>query len=123
MANECDILNRSLTLTLFYGVPILAMIVIGPLDLPRLTMGLVWAISLGVMGGACLWNAWHCGRVHCYFSGPFFLLVGLTALLHGFELLSLGNKGWLWLGGLLLLGGVALTVVPEKFWGRYRRHP
>jgi hypothetical protein len=121
MANERDILNRPLIRTLVYGAPILAIVAMGPLKPSRLTTGIVWFVSLGVMGGACLWNAWRCGRVHCYRTGPFFLLIGVIALLHGLELLSLGNKGWLWLGSLLLFGCTGLTVLPEKIWGNYRR--
>jgi len=32
------------------------------------------------MGGACLVNAVRCGRLHCYVTGPFFLLgaIGLV---------------------------------------------
>ena len=122
MANEPDILNRPLIRTLVYGVPIVAIVATGPLGLSRFTTGIIWFASLGVMGGACLWNAWRCGRVHCYWTGPFFLLIGVIALLNGLGLLPLGNKGWPWLGSLLLFGGIGLTVLPEKIWGSYRRH-
>ena len=102
--------------------PIVAIVATGPLGLSRLTIGIIWFVSLGVMGGACLWNARRCGRVHCYYTGPFFLLIGVIALLNGLELLPFGNKGWPWLGILLLFGGIVLTVLPEKIWGSYRRH-
>jgi hypothetical protein len=121
MANERDLLNRKLPVSLYYGVPILAMVAAGPLGFSRLAMGITWAVSLGVMGGACLWNAWRCGRVHCYVTGPFFFLVGIMALFHGLQWLDLGTDGWSWLGGVLLLGAIGLTVVPEKLWGRYRK--
>ena len=34
----------------------------------------LWATSLAIMGVACLVNASRCGRVHCRFTGPFFIL-------------------------------------------------
>jgi hypothetical protein len=32
------------------------------------------------MGVACIVNALRCGRVHCYLTGPFFLLMAVIAL-------------------------------------------
>src|SRR6267154_1526778 len=31
----------------------------------------LWTLSLGFMGTICLLNASRCGRIHCYFTGPF----------------------------------------------------
>ncbi len=31
----------------------------------------IWVVSLVWMGTACLANASRCGRLHCYFTGPF----------------------------------------------------
>lgn len=59
--------------------------------------------------------------MHCYFTGPFFLLMAVVSFLHGAQVLPLGPHGWLYVGGVLLLGGVLLFVVPEWVWGRYRR--
>ena len=53
---------------------------------------IVWPGLLTFMGVTCLVNARHCGRIHCYFTGPFFLV----------------------------LAGVALCWVPEWILGRYR---
>jgi hypothetical protein len=63
----------------------------------------------------------RCGRLHCYFTGPFFLLMAVASLLHGFGLVSLGSLGWLWIGLVTLVGGIGLTVVPERIWGQYAR--
>ena len=40
----------------------------------------IWIVALLWMGGACLVNAVRCGRLHCYVTGPFFLLgaIGLV---------------------------------------------
>ncbi|MCI0356469.1 MAG: hypothetical protein L0099_15750 [Acidobacteria bacterium] len=80
-----------------------------------------WTLSLLVMGIACLVNARGCGRVHCYFLGPFFLLMAGVNLLHGLQVLALGPQGWLYISAALVAGGVSLYFVPEWLWGRYRR--
>jgi hypothetical protein len=82
---------------------------------------IVWPIVLAVMGVACLLNARSCGRVHCYATGPFFLLLAVLALLHGVGVVPLGRHGWsrLWL--ILIAGSVLLGCGPELLFGRYRR--
>ncbi len=82
---------------------------------------LTWTLSLVVMGGACLINARSCGRMHCYFTGPFFLLLAVASLSYGLRLLPLGPDGWEYLGGILLVGGGLLSFMPEWLWGRYRQ--
>jgi hypothetical protein len=120
MAAKQDVLTSRTRLALFYGLPVAAMVATGLVGVESRTTGMVWAAALGVMGTACLWNAARCGRVHCYFTGPFFLAIGLFALLHGVGFLALGPTGWNWLGQILLFGGLALAIVPERIWGRYR---
>ena len=36
---------------------------------------ILWTAALMVAGTACIANAARCGRLHCYFTGPFLLLV------------------------------------------------
>ena len=79
-----------------------------------------WPPLLAIMGIACLLNARRCGRVHCYFTGPFFLLLALAALLHGSGLLSLGHRGWSLLTAILVVGFATLFFVPEWLLGPYR---
>jgi membrane protein implicated in regulation of membrane protease activity len=81
----------------------------------------VWTVALGTMGVACIVNALRCGRVHCYLTGPFFLLVALIALSYGLGMLHLGGNGWNLLGLIALIGAIALWYLPEMFLGRYRK--
>jgi hypothetical protein len=81
----------------------------------------LWATSLAVMGVACLVNASRCGRVHCRFTGPFFILGAITSLGYGLGLLPLGPSGWNWIGLGIIIGAIGLTCLPELFLGRYRR--
>ncbi|MDE2111952.1 MAG: hypothetical protein KGJ79_12480, partial [Alphaproteobacteria bacterium] len=32
-----------------------------------------WSLGLLWLGGLCVANAMHCGRLHCYFTGPLYL--------------------------------------------------
>ena len=79
----------------------------------------IWPVLLTFMGGACLYNARYCGRLHCYITGPFFLLLAAVALLYGLGWLPLGSNGWTWLANLLILGSIVLTFVPERIFGKY----
>jgi hypothetical protein len=72
------------------------------------------------MGLACVVNALRCGRIHCYLTGPFFLLMAVATVLHGSAKLSLGANGWWWLGlTLIFVGGGLLWYLPERMWGKY----
>src|SRR5690348_2321343 len=53
----------------------------------------LWTASLGVMGALCLVNVYQCGRVHCYFTGPLFILGAVASLGYGLGLLPFGAAG------------------------------
>lgn len=103
-----------------WGLPILAMIVSASTGFG---VRLIWPISLAWMGLACLLNARRCGRRHCYFTGPFFLVMALVAGLYGAEALELGPNGWQYIGNITVIGGLLLCCIPELIWGRYRQGP
>lgn len=82
---------------------------------------ITWPLLLVFMGVACLLNARGSGRIHCYVTGPFFLILALMALLLGLGVFTLGANGWQILSAVLVIGGAALTCVPEWIFGRYRK--
>ena len=53
----------------------------------------LWTLSLGFMGTLCLLNASRCSRIHCYFTGPFFILGAVTSLGYGLGSYPLGRPG------------------------------
>ena len=114
-----DWVKNSRGFALAWGLPTAALIGAAFVASPARTI--VWALALVWMGGACLANAARCGRMHCYFTGPFFLLMAVATLLHGFQVVWLGPNGWIWLGVALLVGYGALWYVPERLWGKYRQ--
>src|SRR5713226_4723178 len=80
----------------------------------------VWTAALSIMGAACLANAVRCGRIHCYITGPFLLMMAVVTLLYGVGVLPLGGYGWNVIGLTILVGAVALSWLPEMFFGKYR---
>lgn len=106
---------------LLWGLPIAVMLLTGYLVGQGWIMTMGWSVSLAVMGMACLVNARGCGRMHCFFTGPFFLLMAVASLLYGVNVLLLGPHGWRAIGIVLMVGGVGLYFGPEWAWGRYRR--
>ncbi len=80
----------------------------------------VWTAALVWMGTACLVNARRCGRVHCRFTGPFFLVMAAVVVLHGVGAIALGSRGWIWIGLAIAIGTAAIWILSERLWGRYR---
>ena len=116
-----DILSSRWRVFLLYWLPAIAIVVAGA---PAISSGwrtVVWTVALATMGVACIVNALRCGRVHCYVTGPFFLLMALVALSYGLGILHLGGNGWNLLGLIGLIGALALWYLPEMFFGKYRQ--
>ncbi|HZU42856.1 MAG TPA: hypothetical protein VE994_09305 [Terriglobales bacterium] len=116
-----DMLSHPLWFVVLFCLPILAIILSGHYAGAGWKTG-VWAASLGVMGAACSANAARCGRLHCYLTGPFFLLMALITLLYGVGVLPLGASGWSAISLAVLVGGIVLSCVPEMIFGRYREN-
>jgi hypothetical protein len=118
--NHRDLLSERWATIALFGVPIGALIVSPSLPIGRVGQGGIWAIALATMGTACVVNAFRCGRVHCYLTGPFFLMMALGSLLVGFRIPPFERLSWNALGVIILIGGVLLCYVPEVVAGRYR---
>ena len=118
-ADQKDWVSNTRSYAIAWGLP--TAILIGAAFLTHPAKTLIWTVTLIWMGVACLANARRCGRRHCYLTGPFFLFMAALTLFHGFELVSLGSQGWLWLGSSLIAGLILLWYVPEKLWGKYKQ--
>lgn len=101
---------------LVWGLPAAGLIVTGVLDIEKHA----WPLLLIWMGVACVLNARRCGRLHCFFTGPFFLVMAAVSLAHGLKVVSLGPAGWSWIGGIVVAGWIVLHYGTEAIWGRYR---
>lgn len=76
---------------------------------------LLWICGMGISGALCVVNAVRCHRMHCYITGPVFLL---GALLTALNIAGVTAIPWQWLGLGVVIGVVAGMVI-ENFTGRY----
>lgn len=102
-----------------WGLPSLAIIVGSQFHASA--RSLVWSLSLAYMGTACLINARRCGRMHCRYTGPYYLIMIIPVLLLGSNVLSAGPYGWWILGMAILFGGKIIWWATENAWGKYVR--
>ena len=104
-----------------WGVPFTVLAVTALVEVgPHVRTGL-WTLSLLMAGVACVANARRSARLHCYITGPFFLVLSALSLMHGSGILSLGPWGWTGIGAALFIGAPLLIWAPERIWGRYAR--
>lgn|SRR5574337_1582355 len=78
-----------------------------------------WTFGFTVMGAACLANARGCGRRHCFYTGPLFLLAAIASLLYGLGILPLGRQGWNWIIGVVVIGSLLACFGLESLFGKY----
>jgi len=86
--------------------------VLGWLVVPGGAGDMLAPVGLAVAGGLCIGNALHCGRVHCAFTGPLYLL---AAALFAGRLAGLTVAPWLIVG--LAAVGTVVAFAPE-WWGK-----
>jgi hypothetical protein len=73
----------------------------------------IWIAALAWMSVACILNAWRCGRTHCRFTGPYYLVMILPVLALGLGIVPASLFGWLFLGAFIILWAT------ERAWGRF----
>jgi hypothetical protein len=108
-----DLVNQRIA-WLLWGIP-MGLFLVGSFA-GSLARTLLWAPALLVAGGACIVNALHCHRLHCYLTGPLFLAAAVVTVLRGLEVLALP---WIRIG-TAFVGGTVLAHVPEWISGKYR---
>jgi hypothetical protein len=114
-----DLVSNKRAYFLLWRVPWLAIVASLPVNDSSLKAG-IWTTAFAQMGIACIANATGCGRLHCFFTGPWYLLAAAASFLRGSGRLSIP---WPALAGLTGLGICALWWLPEKAWGTYARRP
>jgi len=85
-----DFANRSLPFAAVWGIPIAIIISLNFAQphLPFVPVVLITASAIAWMGIGCVINGARCGRLHCKFSGPIFLVGAVGVLASGFGLLG-----------------------------------
>ncbi len=79
-------------------------------------MAWLWTVAFA-MGASCVANAWRCGRLHCYVTGPLLVLAALWSLLSAVGVESLHPN----VLSLVVLGIAELAFLAEIPFGRYTR--
>jgi hypothetical protein len=79
---------------------------------------LVWMIAFVWMGTGCLLNARRCHRLHCYISGPAFIIGAAALALFAVGVAQLGRHSLNNIVGVTLAVAL-LSFVPEMFWRKY----
>lgn len=102
---------------LAWGVPA-ALLVAGD-QIGEAARTVLWPVGFCWAGAACLANARRCGRRHCFFTGPLFLLAGLASLLYGLGVLPLGGNGWTWIVGVTVAAFLVLRYGVDGAFGKY----
>jgi hypothetical protein len=97
---------------LAWGLPIGVMVGGLLIDVPARMI--LWILALVWMGAACVLNARRCGRTHCRFTGPYYLVMIIPVLALGSGIASFGKYGWLTLGVLIIAGSKLIWM-----WGRF----
>lgn len=100
-----------------WGLPKIA--IIGSFFAPETARTIIWIAALALMGTACIVNARRCGRVHCRYTGPFYLTLIVPVLVFGTGTAEASPYLWAILGSAAVLGGYAITWITERLWDRY----
>jgi hypothetical protein len=112
-----DWLRTPLTSTLAWWIPHAALVV--GLAAPIPLRAAIWSVALIWMGTACLLNAKRCGRTHCRYTGPYYLVMIAPVLALGSGILSVNILGWLALGLSIVGGSKLIWWGTERAWGRF----
>jgi hypothetical protein len=117
---KSDLLSRPFLSFILFCLPAIAIVASGYQHVPWAWRTGIWTVALIVMGTACIANAARCRRMHCYVTGPFFLLMALGTLFYGAGVIHLGANGWNLIGMTTLIGAIILTCLPDLLFGKYR---
>jgi hypothetical protein len=79
----------------------------------------VWALALIWMGTACILNARRCGRIHCRYTGPFYLAMIAPVVLLASGIVAANFYGWLAIAALVVFGGWIIWWATERTWGKF----
>ena len=77
----------------------------------------LWIPSFSIMGIACIVNARGCGRLHCFITGPLFLLGALASVLDAFAVVTVDWRLIVAAVGAGTIAGYALEWIRGKYAG------
>lgn len=104
---------------IWWIIPALVIVIASLFRLSIAHMAFICAGAFAWAGAGCVRNAWRCGRLHCFFSGPALWLGALGAVLTGIRVLSGAHDLNYVVDGTAAF--VLLSFIPEVLWGKYVR--
>jgi hypothetical protein len=110
-------LNSPRSSLLAWWIPLTA--ILAALAVPTPVRTVIWTIALIWMGAACILNARRCGRTHCRYTGPYYLLMIVPVLVLGLGIVAAGIYGWIVLGVVIVAGSKLIWWATERAWGRF----
>ena len=114
-----DNIRRPFRFIVFFGIPFAGLVGANFLTGMPLLRANVYIVSFAWIGIACLVNALQCNRVHCWFTGPWCLLVAIA--LFAYEFLDI-RPARISFGDIVNAGFIIfllLWFIPELILGRY----
>ena len=113
-----DMARRPVSMIAWWGLPLAVGACASILQVPFRAGAAIWAVAFAWMAIGCLLNAMRCHRVHCYISGPAFLIGAVIAGLDAVGVVDLSPSAFTSAVSAILVLAL-LSFVPEMVWKRY----
>ena len=79
----------------------------------------IWAVAFAWMGTACVLNYRRCGRIHCRYTGPYYLAMIVPVLALGIAPVLIPITGWLAIAVAIPIGSKLIWWATERAWGKF----
>jgi hypothetical protein len=110
-----DWLAKPLSSALAWWIPHTALFIGLLLNVPA--RAALWVVALSWMGIACIMNTRRCGRTHCRFTGPYYLVMIVPVLT--LMTTSAGFMAWITLAVIIVAGSRLIWWLTERAWGAF----
>ena len=115
-----DWLRKPIMAFLFWGLPIFGILITNLEAIQWRDTNLIIGVSLLWMGAGSFFNAMNCGRVHCFFTGPWFVFIAILPMLQAFNVMTVAQETWNLYVNIVTVGTLAIWFGSEKALGHYR---
>src|SRR5215475_1512319 len=115
-----DCLSSPRTSALAWWIP--KAVIVAALFIPAPARTGMWIVALIWMGTACILNSRRCGRTHCRYTGPYYLVMIAPVLVLASGVISADFYAWLSLAVFILGGSMIIWWATERAWGKFSRH-
>src|SRR5262249_45032099 len=93
-------------------------VIVAALFSPPTARAGIWIIALIWMGTACVLNSRRCGRTHCRYTGPYYLVMIAPVLVLASGVISVDFYAWVSLAVLIFCGSMIILWGTGRAWGK-----